>query len=93
MVLKDGKENYKLKVEKLYNMKKFIFITLLSIILFSCSEKVEKVYLQGDPIIVKKEVSIIPGYCIYHYEGWGRREYFEDKCDKYSIGDKIIKNN
>jgi hypothetical protein len=71
-------------------MKKFIFITLLSIILFSCNEKVEKVYLQGNPIIVKKEVSMIPGYCIYHYEGWGRREYFEDKCDKYSIGDKII---
>lgn len=87
---KDGKENYKLKAEKLSNMKNFIFITLLSIILFSCSEKVEKVYLQGEPIIVKKEVSMIPGYCIYHYEGWGRREYFEDKCDKYSIGDKII---
>lgn len=22
-------------------------------------------------------------------EGWSHREYFEDKCDKYSIGDKI----
>jgi hypothetical protein len=91
-VLKGGKENYKSKLEKLSNMKNFIFITLLSTILFSCNEKVEKVYLEGDPIIVKKEVSMIPGYCIYHYEGWSRREYFEDKCDKYSIGDKIIKN-
>lgn len=67
-------------------MKNLLIIITL-IIFSSCSNKPE--YLKGEPIIVKKEVSMIPGYCIFHYEGWGRREYFEDKCDKYSIGDKI----
>lgn len=70
-------------------MKNLLIIITL-IIFSSCSQKTENTeYLKGDPIIVKKEVSMIPGYCIFHYEGWGRREYFEDKCDKYSIGDKI----
>ena len=87
MVLKDGKENYKLNPVKLSKMKNILtFITFITF-LSSCSEKPE--YLKGEPIIVKKEISMIPGYCIFHYEGWGRREYFEDKCDKYSIGDKI----
>jgi hypothetical protein len=70
-------------------MKNLLIIITL-IIFSSCSQKTENTeYLKGDPIIVKKEVSMIPGYCIFYYEGWGRREYFEDKCDKYSIGDKI----
>jgi hypothetical protein len=70
-------------------MKNLLIIITL-IIFSSCSQKNENTeYLKGDPIIVKKEVSMIPGYCIFHYEGWGRREYFEGKCDKYSIGDKI----
>lgn len=71
-------------------MKNLIKILFLSLFLFSCeSRKEDNEYLKGEPVIVKKEVSMIPGYCIYHYEGWGRREYFEDKCDKYSIGDKL----
>lgn len=73
-------------------MKNLIKILFLSLFLFSCESRKEEdnnKYLKGEPVIVKKEVSMIPGYCIYHYEGWGRREYFEDKCDKYSIGDKL----
>lgn len=26
---------------------------------------------------------------MYTYEGYGRKETFEDKCDKYSVGDKL----
>lgn len=71
-------------------MKNLLILITLITLFSSCSQKTENTeYLKGEPIILKKEVSIIPGYCIFHYEGWGRREYFEDKCDKYSIGDKI----
>ena len=69
-------------------MKRFLLITitfLMFLTLSSCAE-----HLEGDPIIVKKEVSLITGYCKYTYEGWGRRVYFEDPCDKYNIGDKLI---
>lgn len=69
-------------------MKKFalLILGLLMIVsITSCGPKP----LEGDPIIVKKEVSIVPGYCLYTYEGWGRREYFEDPCDKYNVGDKL----
>jgi hypothetical protein len=69
-------------------MKKIILILILSTYLFSCDEK-RVGYPQGDPIIVKKRVSMVPGYCIYTYEGWGRIQDFEDKCCKYSIGDRI----
>lgn len=46
-------------------------------------------YHQGDPVILKKEYSLIPGICMYTYEGYGRKETFEDKCDKYSVGDQL----
>lgn len=46
-------------------------------------------YHQGDPVILKKEYSLLPGICMYTYEGYGRKETFEDKCDKYSVGDKL----
>lgn len=46
-------------------------------------------YLQGEPVILKKEYSLLPGICMYTYEGYGRKETFEDKCDKYSVGDKL----
>ena len=72
-------------------MKNLLILITLITLFSSCSQKTENTeYLKGEPIILKKGVSMIPGYCIFHYEGWGRREYFEDKCDKYSIGDKII---
>ncbi len=29
------------------------------------------------------------GTCIYTYEGYGREEWFEDDCDKYSVGDTL----
>jgi hypothetical protein len=76
-------------------MVKLFNCILLIFLLISCDnkqDKIQKEYLKGDPIIVKKSVGIVPGYCIYHYEGWSRREYFEDKCDKYSVGDKIVKD-
>jgi hypothetical protein len=46
-------------------------------------------YHQGEPIILKKEYSLIPGLCTYTYEGYGRIEIFEDKCNKYSVGGKL----
>jgi len=44
---------------------------------------------EGEPVIFKKEYSMIPGICTFTYEGYGRKETFEDKCDKYSVGDKL----
>jgi len=46
-------------------------------------------YHQGEPVILKKEYSLLPGICMYTYEGYGRKETFEDKCNKYSVGDKL----
>lgn len=68
-------------------MKKFIVLLIISISLLITSCGNEK--LKGEPTIVKKELSLVPGYCLYTYEGWGRREYFEDDCDKYNVGDVL----
>lgn len=65
-----------------------IVVSLIATIAMNTGKK-----LEGEPIIVKKVVSMIPGYCGYTYEGWGRSEYFEDKCDKYNVGDKLIQND
>lgn len=68
-------------------MKKIVFLLIIALTVLmatSCTE-----YREGDPVIVKKEVSLVPGYCLYTYEGWGRREYFEDDCDKYDVGDVL----
>lgn len=46
-------------------------------------------YYQGEPVILKKEYSLIPGVCMYTYEGYGKKETFEDKCEKFSVGDKL----
>jgi hypothetical protein len=46
-------------------------------------------YYQGEPVILKKEYSLLTGICMYTYKGYGRKETFEDKCDKYSVGDKL----
>lgn len=63
----------------------YLFIIALTVLMAtSCTE-----YREGDPVIVKKEVSLVPGYCKYTYEGWGSREYFEDPCDKYNVGYKL----
>lgn len=43
---------------------------------------------KGAPIIVQKQESIT-GSCIYTYEGYGREDWFEDDCDKYSVGDTL----
>lgn len=68
-------------------MKKVILITLtvfLTLVLNSCNNN----YLEGEPVIVKKEF-YFSNKCKFTYEGWGRRDYFEDECDKYSVGDKL----
>lgn len=68
-------------------MKKIVFLLIIALTVLmatSCTE-----YREGDPVIVKKEVSLVPGYCLYTYEGWGRREYFEDDCGKYDVGDVL----
>lgn len=69
-------------------MKRIVLLILTSLLIMSVTSCTD--YREGDPIIIKKEVSLVPGYCKYTYEGWGRREYFEDPCDKYSVGDKLI---
>jgi len=65
-------------------MKKLIIISLITLSFTSCKE-----YREGTPIIVKKEYSLYFGKCQYTYEGWGRQDYFEDECDKYSVGDTL----
>lgn len=66
---------------------------LLSILLFiigACNPLNDNHdYHKGEPVILKKEYSLIPGVCKFTYEGYGRKETFEDKCDKYSVGDKL----
>lgn len=69
-------------------MKRFVLLILGLLMILSITSCGPKP-LEGDPIIVKKEVSLVPGYCLYTYEGWSRREYFEDPCDKYNVGDKL----
>lgn len=55
------------------------------------SNPLEIKYSESDPVIIKKEYSIIPGVCIFTYEGWGKKETFEDDCAKYSVGEKLVK--
>jgi hypothetical protein len=67
-------------------------LILLSILLSGCQfsiKETNKNYYQGEPVILKKEYSLIPGVCTFTYEGYGRKETFEDKCDKYSVGEKL----
>lgn len=68
-------------------MKRLVLLILGALLIMSVTSCTD--YREGDPIIVKKEVSLIPGYCKYTYEGWGRRDYFEDPCEKYNVGDKL----
>lgn len=48
-----------------------------------------RTYRDGPPIIVKKQQSMLPGKCLYTYEGFGREEMFDDTCDKYNVGDTL----
>ena len=64
----------------------FFFIVFMGC---NSNNKENPMYYQGEPVIMKKEYSLIPGVCMYTYEGYGRKETFEDKCDKYSVGDKL----
>ncbi|GGE15621.1 hypothetical protein [Psychroflexus salis] len=79
----------------LYIVFKFIIYIMgglfYVLILISCQSNKENNanYHQGEPVILKKEYSLIPTICMYTYEGYGRKETFEDKCNKYSVGDKL----
>lgn len=51
----------------------------------SCSNN----YREGRPVVVKKTKNIFPNSCRFAWEGYGKREYFDDDCDKYDIGAPI----
>jgi hypothetical protein len=70
-------------------VKNYISVFVLFILLGCNSSGGSDNYHQGEPVIFKKEYSLLPGICMYTYEGYGRKETFEDKCDKYSVGDKL----
>jgi hypothetical protein len=72
--------------------KNFVIIFFLFVVCSCNSTGGSDSYRQGEPVILKKEYSLIPGICIFTYEGYGKRETFEDKCDKYSVGDKLGEN-
>jgi hypothetical protein len=70
-------------------IKNLLFIFLMFALCSCESIGTSKQYHQGEPVILKKEHSLIPGICMFTYEGYGRKETFEDKCEKYSVGDKL----
>lgn len=68
----------------------------LIIILLVCGyvtmfPKTSKEYPKGRPVIVGKSQSL-NGKATYTYEGYGRREEFEDNFDKFSVGDTLPLN-
>ena len=65
-------------------MSKILTIILICFLVTSCKE-----YNKGVPVIVKRQQSLIPGKCIYTYEGFGREEMFDDDCGKYQVGDTL----
>lgn len=80
---------HKEELNKIMKCKKFVII-LVPFVVCSCdSMGGSDRYREGEPVILKKEHSLIPGICMFTYEGYGKRETFEDKCDKYSVGDKL----
>lgn len=66
---------------------KYTLITIFAVFIMSCQENTNK--YAGPPIITKKTVSLNGETCIYTYIGYGREEWFEDPCDKYSVGDTL----
>lgn len=71
-------------------MKNVIIIISSLFLLTSCETGPTRVEYKGPPIIVSKQKSMT-GSCIYTYEGYGREEWFEDECEKYSVGDTLKK--
>lgn len=67
-------------------MKKYIIIFFVGF-LYSCD--FNKQYNKGVPVIVNKQQSLIPGKCLYTYEGFGREETFDEECNKYQVGDTL----
>jgi hypothetical protein len=83
---------YWLKQNLKMSIKNFAVVSILFVLCSCNSTGRSDNYLQGEPVILKKEHSLIPGICMFTYEGYGRKETFEDKCDKYSVGDKLGEN-
>lgn len=78
----------------IYSFYKHLVITVFCGLLLgnlSCKPNNQDIY-QGEPVILDKEYSLIPGVCMYTWEGYGKKETFEDQCDKYSVGDKLGNN-
>ena len=72
-----------------HTIMKTLFLSFSVILLItSCDVEKTKSDYRGAPIIVQKQESMT-GTCIYTYEGYGREEWFEDDCDKYSVGDTL----
>ena len=66
---------------------KYVLVTIFAIFASSCQESVSK--YTGPPIITKKTVSLDGETCTYTYIGYGQEGWFEDPCDKYSVGDTL----
>jgi hypothetical protein len=71
-----------------HTMKSFLLLISVILLFTSCDIEKTKSEYKGPPIIVQKQESVT-GTCIYTYEGYGREEWFEDDCDKYSVGDTL----
>jgi hypothetical protein len=69
-------------------MKTLLLSFSVILLITSCDVEKTKSDYRGAPIIVQKQESMT-GTCIYTYEGYGREEWFEDDCDKYSVGDTL----
>lgn len=62
---------------------------MAALLLFALPACTTRTYRDGPPIIVKKQQSLLPGKCLYTYEGYGREEMFDDDCAKYNVGDTL----
>ncbi len=69
-------------------MKAPVLIIASGLIISACGDTTTKSDYRGAPIILQKQKSLT-GSCIYTYQGYGREEWFEDDCDKYSVGDTL----
>lgn len=76
------------KLKHTHTMKSITLLISAILLLTSCDIEKTKSEQKGPPIIVQKQTSMT-GSCIYTYEGYGREEWFEDDCDKYSVGDTL----
>jgi len=67
-------------------MKKSIIALISIVTLSACNPD----YRKGEPIITGKEQMLWPSTCQFTWEGNGKRGFFEDKCDNYKVGQKLV---